>query len=202
MCLEATHFWTRNSAARLLLLMTLAATIPSSDAFFGPRHFQSAGNMNSQSARLASSRIYPMSGFSLRQMGFLDKGVGGVGATMVMASESSSDAFGLEDAFTDSINYTDGPVRTILIAGVVFVAALVALKALSSRVDAAIAEVLVDFEKTMKLYYPSRWERLEETQLQNLTGDERDLKLLEVMEQIQVNEPTFMLEVKEKMPSK
>lgn len=135
-------------------------------------------------------------------MGFLDKGVGGVGATMVMASESSSDAFGLEDAFTDSINYTDGPVRTILIAGVVFVAALVALKALSSRVDAAIAEVLVDFEKTMKLYYPSRWERLEETQLQNLTGDERDLKLLEVMEQIQVNEPTFMLEVKEKMPSK
>jgi hypothetical protein len=119
-----------------------------------------------------------------------------------MASESSSDAFGLEDAFTDSINYTDGPVRTILIAGVVFVAALVALKALSSRVDAAIAEVLVAFEKTMKLYYPSRWERLEETQLQNLTGDERDLKLLEVMEQIQVNEPTFMLEVKEKMPSK
>jgi hypothetical protein len=67
--------------------------------------------------------------------------------------------------------------------------------------DAAIEKVLVDYEATLKRFFPQRWELIAE-QLVGLEGDERDIKLLALVEDLQEKEPAFMARVKEKMATK
>jgi len=98
----------------------------------------------------------------------------------------------LEDAFSDQISFTDGPVGVLLAAFGLFVVLAVGFKAVMSEMDTAIEKVLQDFEINMKQYHPKRWNKIEEKQLAGLTGDERDMKLLQVMEQLQKDEPEFM----------
>ncbi len=74
---------------------------------------------------------------------------------------------------------------------------------------AAISQVLLDFESTMKQRYHSRWKTIEDEELMMsvdggplLEGDERDIKILKVMEELQENDPEFMLLLKEQMPNR
>ncbi|CAB9506788.1 expressed unknown protein [Seminavis robusta] len=101
----------------------------------------------------------------------------------------------LENAFQDSISLTDGPVGILAGVFVLFIVLAVALKAVMGQMDSAIEKVLADFETTVKAYYPERWEKIEEEELKGLAGDERDVQLLKVMEQLQVQEPEFMTQV-------
>lgn len=104
----------------------------------------------------------------------------------------------IDQAFTDTVSFTDGPIKTMGIVFGVVVLVLVGLKVLGGQMDAAIEQVLVDFEATLKRFYPQRWEVMEE-ELGDLVGDARDIKLLQMMEQLQDDEPEFMAKLKEKM---
>ena len=112
-------------------------------------------------------------------------------SSMVLIAAGSDD-IGLEDAFQDSIAFTDGPVGVLVAAFAVFVVLAVGFKAVMSEMDGAIEKVLQDFEANLKRYYPKRWEAIEETSLAGLSGDERDIKLLKVMEELQRDDPEFM----------
>ena len=80
----------------------------------------------------------------------------------------------------------------------VIVLVLAGLKVLSGQMDDAIQNVLVDFEATMTRYYPQRWQVIAQD-LAGLEGDERDVKLLALMEKLQGKDPDFMARVKKKM---
>jgi len=102
-------------------------------------------------------------------------------------------------AFTDEINFLDGPILTMLgIFGVVVVG-LVVFKALAGQMDSAIEQVLVDFEATMKQSYPQRWQNDIRPQLDGLAGEARQQKLVQLMEEIQTTDPEFMGRVQQKM---
>ena len=105
---------------------------------------------------------------------------------------ANNDDISLEDAFQDSISFTDGPVGVLLAAFGVFVVLAVGFKAVMAEMDGAIEKVLEDFESSLKRYYPKRWNKIEEEYLVGLSGDERGIKLLQVMEQLQRDEPEFM----------
>ena len=111
--------------------------------------------------------------------------------TLLVASASGDD-IGFEEAFQDSISFTDGPVGVLVAAFAVFVVLAFGLKTVMTEMDSAIEKVLEDFEVRLKRYYPKRWETIEETSLAGLSGDERDIKLLKVMEELQRDEPEFM----------
>jgi hypothetical protein len=101
-------------------------------------------------------------------------------------------------AFSDSIVTFDGTIQTMVIVFGVVVLILAGMKAYSGQMDAAIEEVLVDFEATLKRSYPQRWQDMEE-QLTGLGGDERDIELLRIMEELQQKEPAFMTQLTKKM---
>jgi hypothetical protein len=101
----------------------------------------------------------------------------------------------VEEAFQDTISFTNGPVGALVAAFGVFVVLAVGLKAVMGQMDTAIEKVLSDFEATMKRYYPKRWKEIEESSLEGLQGDARDFKLLQVMEELQQKEPEFMTRV-------
>jgi hypothetical protein len=101
-------------------------------------------------------------------------------------------------AFSDSIVTFDGTIQTMVIVFGVVVLILAGMKAYSGQMDAAIEEVLVDFEATLKRSYPQRWQVVEE-KLQGLGGDERDIELLRIMEELQQKEPAFMTQLTKKM---
>lgn len=101
--------------------------------------------------------------------------------------------------FTDQINYLDGPILAMLgISGVVLVA-LVGFKLLTDQMDSAIEKVLVDFEGTMKESYPQRWQSDIRPQLEQLQGEARQQKLVQIMEELQSKDPEFMRRVEQKM---
>jgi hypothetical protein len=102
-------------------------------------------------------------------------------------------------AFSDQINYFDGPIVTLLGVFGVAVAALVGFKLLTGQMDSAIEQVLVDFEATMKEAYPQRWQSDIRPRLEGLEGESRQQTLVQIMEEIQNNDPTFMSRVQEKM---
>mmetsp|Transcript_15638 Transcript_15638/g.26151 ORF Transcript_15638/g.26151 Transcript_15638/m.26151 type:complete len:192 (-) Transcript_15638:158-733(-) len=102
------------------------------------------------------------------------------------------------DAFSDSIVTFDGPIKIMVAAFGVVMIVLVGLKVLADKMDNAINQVLLDFESTLKRFYPQRWEKMA-AELEELSGDQRDVKLLTMMEQLQDDEPEFMLKVEEKM---
>ncbi|KAI2507728.1 hypothetical protein MHU86_6727 [Fragilaria crotonensis] len=109
-----------------------------------------------------------------------------------------ADDISVDQAFTDSIASFDGPVRNMVIGFGVVVLILAGLKALTDQMDNAIQNVLVEFEATMTRYFPQRWEAIAE-ELTGVEGDERDIKLLELMEKLQEKDPDFMARVKKKM---
>ena len=122
--------------------------------------------------------------------------VGGFTSSLLTA-----DDIGMDQAFSDSIVTFDGAIRNMAIGFAVVVLLLAGLKVLTDQMDAAIEKVLVDYEATLKRFFPQRWERIAE-QLVGLEGDERDIKLLALVEDLQEKEPAFMARVKEKMATK
>ena len=106
-----------------------------------------------------------------------------------------------DQAFSDSIVTFDGPIRNMAIRFAVVILVLAGLKVLTDQMDAAIEKVLVDYEATLKRFFPQRWELIAE-QLVGLDGDERDIKLLALIEALQESDPAFMARVKEKMTTK
>jgi hypothetical protein len=115
------------------------------------------------------------------------------GVDMDQAAAAASAA-----AFSDSIVTFDGTIQTMVIVFGVVVLVLAGMKAYAGQMDAAIEEVLVDFEATLKRSYPQRWQDMEE-QLTGLGGDERDIELLRIMEELQQKEPAFMTQLTKKM---
>eukprot|EP00536_Pseudo-nitzschia_multiseries_P018018 jgi/Psemu1/53729/gm1.53729_g len=104
-----------------------------------------------------------------------------------------------DTAFTDKINYFGDPmVRTIvLLFGVVFLL-LAGLTVLSKKMDAAIENVLVDFEEVMTSSpeFRDQWEEIE-LQLKFYddeveTSQLRKQKMFEIMEELEEKEPMFM----------
>ncbi len=102
-------------------------------------------------------------------------------------------------AFTDQIDYLDGPVRTMLGVFGVVVVALIGFKLLTDQMDSAIQQVLVDFERTMQTSYPQRWQNDLRPALEGLEGDERQQRLMRLMEDLQRKDPEFMSRVQQKM---
>ena len=107
----------------------------------------------------------------------------------------NEDDIPLEEAFQDSVSLTDGPIGVLLAAFAVFVVLAIGFKAVMGEMDSAIEKVLQDFEATLKAYDPERWRVIEEMELKGLAGEERDIKLLQVMERLQEEEPDFMTQV-------
>ena len=112
-----------------------------------------------------------------------------------------ADDVGIDQAFSDSIVTFDGPIKTMVIGFGVVVLVLAGLKALTGSMDAAIEQVLVDFEATLKRFYPQRWEAMAK-KLEGLVGDERQVKLLSMMDELQEKEPAFMTTLNEKIANK
>jgi hypothetical protein len=121
------------------------------------------------------------------------------GSTLLAASDRS--ATSLDEAFTDTVDFTSTPFQLLGGITVVLFAVLLALKSITNKMDQAIGQVLQDFESTMKSLHPTRWQKIRE-ELDGLTGDERDIKLLQVMETMQDNDPEFMMRVRDQMPKR
>eukprot|EP00527_Entomoneis_sp_CCMP2396_P008700 CAMPEP_0198137660 /NCGR_PEP_ID=MMETSP1443-20131203/1139_1 /TAXON_ID=186043 /ORGANISM="Entomoneis sp., Strain CCMP2396" /LENGTH=200 /DNA_ID=CAMNT_0043799169 /DNA_START=82 /DNA_END=684 /DNA_ORIENTATION=+ len=110
----------------------------------------------------------------------------------------------IPDAFMDQVDLLNDPLLRNMVAvfGIVILI-LVGVNALLAQMDSAIANVLVDFEKTMRATYPSRWYELEEEAgLEDLDQIQRSVKLIAIMERLQVEEPEFMTKLTSKMAEK
>ena len=103
-----------------------------------------------------------------------------------------------EEAFTDSIDYFDGTIGVLLGGFGLVILVLGILKVLADRMDSAIEEVLVDFEGTMKQFFPQQWKEMS-VPLEDLEGVDRQQKVMEIMEELQETDPTFMGKVNQKM---
>mmetsp|Transcript_86508 Transcript_86508/g.249854 ORF Transcript_86508/g.249854 Transcript_86508/m.249854 type:complete len:181 (-) Transcript_86508:190-732(-) len=121
-------------------------------------------------------------------------------SNIILSDETS--AISVDDeasAFTDQINFLDGPILTMLgVFGVVMVA-LIGLKLLTNQMDSAIEQVVVDFESTLETYYPQRYQKDIRPLLEGLADEERQQKLVQIMENFQRTDPEFMTRVQEKM---
>jgi hypothetical protein len=94
----------------------------------------------------------------------------------------------------------DPMLRNIVAVFGIVVLVLVAANALTSKMDSAIENVLVDFEKAMRAFYPSRWYELEEEAgLKDLDRIERSVKLIAIMDRLEKEESEFMAKLNEKM---
>lgn len=114
-------------------------------------------------------------------------------------NEIADVAVGLEDAFTDEFDVLSDPKIQTMFAGFgVFVVVALVAKSLLGRMDSAIAEVLSEFEETMRRNYASRWVSIE-AKLEGLVEPERSQRLFEIMEGLQRDEPEFMAEVNQDM---
>lgn len=105
---------------------------------------------------------------------------------------------GIEEAFQDDIIYFDSTIQLIGGAAIVLVLLAAAAKFFLDKMDEAIEKVLVDFERTMKDKYASRWVSIE-AKLDGLQEPERSQKLFSIMEELQTSEPQFMDKVNKDM---
>jgi hypothetical protein len=90
-------------------------------------------------------------------------------------------------AFTDSIQYMDSTITTMLGVFGLAMILLIGFKVWTDQTDAAIVQVLVDFETTMKEYYPQRWQNdilrpLQQQQQQQVEGS-KDTDVAEVLDE-------------------
>lgn len=167
------------------VLLLLAAT--ACKAFAAPTLRVSQSMLSSSSTRSSLHALTP----SFHDVDISSALSSATQSSMALIAAGADD-IGLEDAFQDSISFTDGPVGVLVASFAVFVVLAVGFKAVMSEMDGAIEKVLQDFEASLKRYYPKRWESIEENSLAGLSGDERDIKLLKVMEELQRDEPEFM----------
>lgn len=115
---------------------------------------------------------------------------------MIMLAQGGD---GIDEAFTDSIQYLDNTIVTLLgVFGLVMIV-LVGIKVVTDQTDAAIEQVLVDFEQTMKESYPQRWQTEIRPELEGLQGTDRQQRLVQVMETMEQKDPEFMSRVQAKM---
>lgn len=119
----------------------------------------------------------------------------------LQSSNVNNNDIAFEDAFTDQIDpFGDSTVQLIFIGfGIVIILSIIA-KLLLNQMDDAIEKVLIDFERVMKVKYPSRWVSIDK-KLEGLGEVERSQKLFEIMEGLQQSEPDFMKRVNEDMSS-
>jgi hypothetical protein len=116
-------------------------------------------------------------------------------SSQLLLTEATGDNELLQDAFQDSISWTDGPVRTLGLAFVAVVLLLVGYKALIESMDSAIVQVVTATEVVLKRYHPQRWAKIEE-ELQGLTGDDRISKLIDITDRMEEQEPELWSQVK------
>mmetsp|Transcript_20418 Transcript_20418/g.36986 ORF Transcript_20418/g.36986 Transcript_20418/m.36986 type:complete len:248 (-) Transcript_20418:1274-2017(-) len=104
-------------------------------------------------------------------------------------------------AFTDDFDaLADPTIRSMLGGFAVVVILLLVVKFVMTQADAAMETVLSEFETTLQKKYPSRWTTIEDQyQLATLTEPERSQRLLQIMEQLQQDDPQFMKQVNEEM---
>jgi hypothetical protein len=102
-------------------------------------------------------------------------------------------------AFQDSIVLMDDTIQTMLIVFAVFIGLALVFGALRGQVDQAIQIIVRDFATTLEKYYPTRWKNLQENELLGLNEDDRDVKLLEIMERWEKEDPMFMSEIRQRM---
>jgi hypothetical protein len=94
----------------------------------------------------------------------------------------------------------DPMLRNIVAVFGIVVLVLVAVNALTAKMDEAIENVLVDFEKGMRAFYPSRWYELEEEAgLKDLDRIERSVKLIAIMDRLEKEESEFMAKLAKKV---
>jgi hypothetical protein len=87
----------------------------------------------------------------------------------------------------------DPILRNIVAVFGIVILVLVAVNALTAKMDSAIENVLVDFEKGMRAYYPDSWDELEEEAgLKDLDRIERSVKLIAIMDRLEKEESEFM----------
>jgi hypothetical protein len=110
----------------------------------------------------------------------------------------------MQDAFIDQVDLLGDPlIRGIFAVFGIVVVVLAGVNALLAKMDSAIENVLVDFEKTMRASYPSRWYELEaEDGLKELDQIQRSVKLIAIMERLRDEEPEFMAKINKKMTEK
>jgi len=124
-------------------------------------------------------------------------------AAVAAASESSS-------SFTDSIDFVGDPtIRTLFLVFGGVVAVLAGLSVLSQKFDAAIENVVDDFESTLRTNpeFRSKWREIE-LQLRSYDDDDdnddgvkRKQKLFDIMEELQEKEPALMKRINAKIES-
>ena len=107
-----------------------------------------------------------------------------------------------QEAFTDSIQYMDSTIATMVgVFGVVMIG-LIGYKVLFiDPTDNAIQQVIVDFERTMMHNYPQKWNTDIRPQLTGLEPGtmERQEKLIQIMESMERTDPEFMKKVQTKI---
>ena len=107
-----------------------------------------------------------------------------------------------QEAFTDSIQYMDSTIATMVgVFGVVMIG-LIGYKVLFiDPTDNAIQQVIVDFERTMMQNYPQKWNTDIRPQLTGLEPGtmERQEKLIQIMESMERTDPEFMKRVQTKI---
>jgi hypothetical protein len=97
----------------------------------------------------------------------------------------------------------DPMLRNIVGVFGIVILVLIVINALTSKMDSAIENVLIDFEKAMRAFYPSRWYKLEEEAgLKDLDRIERSVKLIAIMDRLNKEESEFMAKLNEKMAQK
>lgn len=181
-----TTFWTLRIFAGILICETII--LKGSHAFVPSSIFTSGRVEQNLPTKSSLSESW-----SIKDPDIFSKQVGSILLSDVVAVDGEA------SAFTDSINYLDGTISTMLgVFGVVLVV-LIGFKALTDQMDSAIEQVLVDFETTMKRQYPQRWQSDIRPALEGLQGEERQQKLVQIMEDLERNDPTFMSRVQGKM---
>jgi hypothetical protein len=114
----------------------------------------------------------------------------------------TADALDEHEAFTDSIQYLDTTITTMLgVFGVVMIA-LIGYKVLFiDPTDNAIEQVITDFETTMMKDYPQKWNTDIRPQLTGLEPGtmERQQKIIQIMESMEQTDPDFMKRVQTKI---
>jgi hypothetical protein len=112
----------------------------------------------------------------------------------IIGSDNTNVPIGFENAFSDDIVLVDSTIQKLGVGFGVLVILAVAAKFFLNKMDEAIEKVLVDFEKTMKRRYASRWVSIE-AKLEGLEEPARSQKLFAIMEELQESEPQFMAKV-------
>jgi hypothetical protein len=123
----------------------------------------------------------------------------GPSSSWIASENGGGDSVMEVGAFQDSIVLMDDTIQTMLIVFAVFIGLALVFSSLRGQVDQAIQIIVRDFAATVEQYYPTRWKSLQENELLGLTEDERDVKLLAIMEKWEKEDPKFMSEIRQRM---